>query len=326
MADSVAKNKILVLGRPNVNKTQIIHSVVSQTPLSYTSEVKSGNDEVEEDSAKIEWTLHTRYYQAQLVFWADHTEQLPPRQLKHMQEWLADPDLHSSTDDMACDIPVDPDMAQLQEHLSEVVDAIIFVFDPTDPSSFMDILPWARFAKLHEPGVLLCVAATRDGKPVDTDDKDGWFDWCVVNGWEWLDLTDTDPDTEYTIERIREALESNEWDGMETVKKTNDTSSNLPDTDVTTTTSTHDDVATAEPLEQEQKGEWDGFDDVARTLDPDRVDAMHHALFSGENEHGDMATVLARLRSMRDEISQMDQSQARSRAAELAMAVAKKLP
>ncbi|KAJ2891963.1 hypothetical protein GGI21_005725 [Coemansia aciculifera] len=190
----------------------------------------------------------------------------------------------------------------------------------------MDILPWARFAKLHEPGVLLCVAATRDGKPVDTDDKDGWFDWCVVNGWEWLDLTDTDPDTEYTIERIREALESNEWDGMETVKKTNDTSSNLPDTDVTTTTSTHDDVATAEPLEQEQKGEWDGFDDVARTLDPDRVDAMHHALFSGENEHGDMATVLARLRSMRDEISQMDQTQARSRAAELAMAVAKKLP
>ncbi|KAJ2457569.1 hypothetical protein GGF42_002600 [Coemansia sp. RSA 2424] len=320
MADIAAKNKILVLGRPKPNKAQIVNSIVSQTPLDYAAGI---NDD--EDGAKVEWNLRTRYYQAQLEFWVDNTEPLPSSQLEYMQRWLINPDLHSDEDqeDSSCDIPVDPSMAQLQEHLSEVVDAIIFVFDPADSSSFTDILPWARFAKLHAPGVLLCVAVTANAKPIETN-KDGWFMWCVANGWEWLDLTDTDPDTEHTVQRLREALESNEWTNMEPIKKTT-AHDKLPAADVADL-ATEATTATAEPQEHETKSEWDGFDDVARTLDPARVDAMHQALFSGEHEHGDMSAVLARIRSMRGEISQMDQSQARARAAELAMAVAKKLP
>ncbi|KAJ2494032.1 hypothetical protein IWW37_000110 [Coemansia sp. RSA 2050] len=315
-----AKNKILVLGRSKVNKAQIINSVVSQTPLGYTPETKDA-----EDGTRITWSLSTRYYQAQLEFWVDNTESLPPSQVEHMEKWLANPSLHSEEE--PCSIPEDPSIAQLQEHLSEVVDAIMFAFDPTDPSSFTDILPWARFAKLHAPGVLLCVAATADGKPVEVS-KDEWFEWCVANGWEWLDLTDTDPDTEYTVERLREALESNEWANMEPIKKP--LNSNKPPAAAPTmaeeiSSVALEDAAAAEPQEPETKSEWDGFDDVAQTLDPARVDAMHRALFSGDCEDDDMAAVLARIRSARNEISQMDQNKARTRAAELAMAVAKML-
>ncbi|KAJ2065029.1 hypothetical protein GGI17_000630 [Coemansia sp. S146] len=318
ITDVAAKNKILVLGRPKVNKAQIVNSVVSKTPLDYATAIDD-----DEDGAKIEWSLRTRYYQAQLEFWVDNTECLPSSQVEHMKEWLANPDLHSET---TSDIPVDPSIAQLQEHLSEVVDAVIFVFDPADPSSFTDILPWARFAKLHIPGVLLCVAVSADGKPAEAN-KDEWFEWCVANGWEWLDLTDTDPDTEYTVERLREALESNEWANMEPIKKAPNHDNPPAATPAVPEASsiTAQDTATAEPQEQETKSEWDGFDDVAQTLDAARVDAMHQALFSGENENGDMAGVLARIRSARDEISQMDQDKARTRAAELAMAVAKML-
>ncbi|KAJ2252104.1 hypothetical protein GGI13_003475 [Coemansia sp. RSA 455] len=319
MTDMTAKNKILVLGRPKVNKAQIVNSIVSQTPIDYATAIDDS-----ENGAKIAWSLRTRYYQAQLEFWVDNTESLPSSQIEHMKEWLANPDLHSEEE--SSDIPVDPSIAQLQEHLSEVVDAIIFVFDPTDPSSFTDILPWARFAKFHIPGVLLCVAVSADGNPVEVN-KDEWFEWCVANGWEWLDLTDTDPDTEYTVERLREALGSNEWANMEPIKKPlnhDNLPAAIPEVAEAPSITTQD-TATAEPQEQETKSEWDGFEDVARTLDPARVEAMHQALFSGEHENDDMAGVLARIRSVREEISQMDQDKARTRAAELAMAVAKML-
>ncbi|KAJ2823642.1 hypothetical protein GGI24_003628 [Coemansia furcata] len=314
MTDLAAKNKILVLGRPKVNKAQIINSVVSQTPLDYAAEIEDT-----EDGAKIPWSLSTRYYRAELEFWVDNTESLPLRQAEHMRKWLANPDLHS---DESNEIPVDPSMAELQEHLSEVVDAVIFAFDPLDPTSFTDILPWARFAKLHAPGVMVCVAVAADGKPVETN-KDEWFEWCVGNGWEWLDLTDTDPDTEHTVERLREALESNEWANMEPVKKPLHSDKPLADTPAEAPLA-KDEMA-AGPQERESKSEWDGFDDVARTLDPARIDAMHQALFTGEYEDDDMAAVLARIRSARDEMSQMSQDEARTRAAELAMAVAKML-
>ncbi|KAJ2701239.1 hypothetical protein H4218_001532 [Coemansia sp. IMI 209128] len=316
MTDMTAKNKILVLGRPKVNKEQIINSVVSQTPLDYNVEAKDSDD-----GARITWSLDTRYYQAQLEFWVDNTETLPPSQIKHMEEWLANPDLHSEEE--SCSIPEDPSMAQLQEHLSEVVDAIIFAFDPTDPSSFSDILPWARFAKLHAPGVLLCVAVTADGKPVEAS-KDEWFEWCVANGWEWLDLTDADPDTEYTVGRLREALESNEWANMEPIRKPLNCEKPPATTAEEAPSIAFQDTA-AEPHEPATKSEWDGFEGVAQTLDPARIDAMHRALFSGDREDDDMAAVLDRIRSARNEISQMDQDKARTRAAELAMAVAKML-
>ncbi|KAJ2008725.1 hypothetical protein H4R26_000044 [Coemansia thaxteri] len=323
MDHTTSKNKILVLGRPEINKARIVDAVISQQPLLDLSSPDAKNDD--EMGAKTPWELQTRYYQASLEFWVDSTEQLPQEQAEHMQKWLANPSQH---DDSTDDIPMDASMNELQAHLSEVVDAIVFAFDPTNSTSFTDILPWARFSKVHEPGVLLCVAVRGAGNSccgqLAEEDKDAFFKWCVVNGWEWLDLTDTDPETEYTAGRLREALVSNEWANMvATAEEKRSARSPSP-------IASDDGAAVAkEPQCSAERSEWDGFDYIARSVDPARIDAVHQALFgTSEGHEGDVEAVVAQIRNARNEISQMDhadQSGRRSRAAELALAVAKRL-
>ncbi|KAJ2247524.1 hypothetical protein GGH97_002086, partial [Coemansia sp. RSA 475] len=194
------KNKILVLGRPEINKAGLVSSVMAGTALEPC--VASS-----EASAQIAWDIDTRYYTAQTEFWVDSTEPLSTAHTELVQNWLSSPSTRPS-------IPIDTSTHELHDSLSTLVDAIVFVFDPHDSTSFTDILPWAQFAIDYEPSILLCVAVS-DTKVGGMDgQKDEWFDWCVQMGWEWVDLTDVDPESEYSVERVRDALVANEWATM----------------------------------------------------------------------------------------------------------------
>ncbi|KAJ2744074.1 hypothetical protein H4S06_005491 [Coemansia sp. BCRC 34490] len=388
--DHLQKDRILVLGRSTVDKNGLVQSIVSPS----SANAPALPSAVPSDSCKVKWCMETRYYCAELEFWIDTTEQLTEPEQKYMHDWLEDPDCHNDDDDELLDtqdgaekvgvsgsqsvIPVDESMAQLQEHLSDVVDAVVFVFDPSDPESFVDILPWARYGRLYQPGVLLCVAATGPitgtrsdpgPEPCDIDrsevEKEKWFGWCVVNGWEWVDLTDTDPDTEYTVGRIGEALASNEWATM-TMKQqqqqhpqrqapapSNPETQNSQNGSETTHRSdtTMSEKDEARPLGDKEQEEWDLFESVAQSVDPERVETLRKLIFASggfgqgsdlphssriatsnegvletDNDAGDMAAVHARLARFREEISHLDKDQARAKAAELAMAFAGETP
>ncbi|KAJ2845588.1 hypothetical protein GGI22_006508 [Coemansia erecta] len=325
--------------------------------------------------------METRYYSAELELWVDTTEPLTESECQYMQRWLDDPDSHNDDGAASSDgegttkkvaklstesIPIDEGMVQLQEHLSEVVDAVVFVFDPAYPDSFSDILPWARYGRLYGPGVLLCLAAagpigedTQTPEPllssgevgVSDSSRDKWVAWCISNGWEWVDLTDPDPDSDYTVERVREALASNEWTNMSMKRHARRNAVGPPkpsvqadhdESDKAQTSSDSDTVRksceneTTRPQGEKEQEEWDLFESIARSVDPGRVEALRRLLFAtggteqaslDENQHetndaaaADISPLLDRLRRMREEISHLDKDQARAKAAELAMA------
>ncbi|KAJ2120708.1 hypothetical protein IW147_004847 [Coemansia sp. RSA 720] len=301
-----AKNKILVLGRPEINKVELVHSIMAGT----NTPCVAGSDA----SAQIAWHIDTRYYTAQTEFWVDNTE---PLSTPHTQLMLSDP--------AASSIPIDAPTHELHTALSPLVDAIVFAFDPRDSSSFTDVLPWARFAQDYEPSVLLCVAIGDKVSGMDGQ-KDEWFDWCVQMGWEWVDLTDMD-ESEYSVGRVRDALVANEWATM--VPKTNSKSnSNVdpkPDSNVDPKPDDSNVDIQAEPTidaPPEQRNEWDRFDKVAGTIDPRRVNELHRSLFT-ETAQNDMSGLMSQLHTLRNEIAQLDPETARMRAAELALALAK---
>ncbi|KAJ1947140.1 hypothetical protein GGF37_000661 [Kickxella alabastrina] len=358
MMDTTAKNKILVLGREAVELPKLVDSIINDTETNARAETNS----------KIQWLIDTRYFNATVEFWIDNTEQLPQTHVEFMREWLKSPTKFDNDNDSeeeeeevahsAKEIPIDEAMATLQEHLGDVVDAIVFVFDPLVPESFADILPWARMGRVHQPEVLLCVAqnthannndnSNADNKAESCGDMDRWFEWCVSNGWEWVDLTDSDPDTEYTVGRIRESLMSNQWDTMVVKKKQAEKEENAP---AQLDTLAENDVADSDdfrPSGMNGQEVWDSFDSITQQLDAARIDTLHQSLFTeiplqgqqtnrpdgptGLDGNGtddgqdDVSELIARIRSMRSEISQMpDKEQARARAAELAMALARKL-
>ncbi|KAJ1668105.1 hypothetical protein IW140_000728 [Coemansia sp. RSA 1813] len=373
--DPLEKNKILVLGRSTVDKDGLVQSIASPT----LADGQSQQPVAANESSKVTWSMETRYYSAELEFWLDTTEPLPEPERRYMQGWLEAPDSHNSDNDDGDDvvtydgestaknivkpntqhIPIDESMVKLQEHLSDVVDAVVFVFDPTDPSSFTDILPWARYGRLYQPGVLLCVAASGPignnqapelprsaGISGSGGSKDKWFAWCIRNGWEWVDLTDSDPDTEYTVGRVHEALTSNEWPNMVMKQHPRQTAgppnhivqndNGEPDIAQTSNTSKSGESETR-PLGKNEQEEWDLFDSISRSVDPGRVEALRRLLFAtngteqvlsenskpgSDDDTGDLAPLLDRLRRIRDEISHLDKDQARAKAAELAMAFA----
>ncbi|KAJ2816546.1 hypothetical protein IWW50_006458 [Coemansia erecta] len=312
--DGLVKNKILVLGRPEINKVELVRSIIAagsggQAEDTQAEDTQAENTQADEESAKIAWQVETRYYRASVEFWVDSTEQLPAPHTTYMDAWLARPAHHPSDENSTDDdpaVPLEPGVKELQAQLGDVVDAVIFVFDPSRPETFADILPWARFARQYGPSVLLCVA---QGAGASSDEcKDRWFGWCVGGGWEWVDLTDPDPECGYSVARVRDALVANEWAHM------------VP-TGCSARSAETDSGDVAGPQDARGREEWGRFEQVA--VDPRRVDELGRAMFAAGAGQDDVAGLLDQLRGMRDEISRMDPEQARTKAAELAMALAK---
>ncbi|KAJ2783849.1 hypothetical protein H4R18_001457, partial [Coemansia javaensis] len=188
---AAARNKILVLGRADVPRAALVRSVVAAPGAPEHPATDAGDA-----ASRIEWQIRTRYYQARVEFWIDSTEQLPADQAQLMDQWLAAPDQAEGAGERIA-AAMDRETRELQAQLGEVVDAVVFAFDPRRPDTFSDILPWAHFAQQHRPAVLLCVACGERGCG-SNQLKDSVFSWCIAAGWEWVDLADPDPDSDYS--------------------------------------------------------------------------------------------------------------------------------
>ncbi|KAF9570808.1 hypothetical protein BGW38_008705, partial [Lunasporangiospora selenospora] len=93
------------------------------------------------------------------------------------------------------------------------------------PSGFHDIKPWLSFVERFEPSITLCIATdapvSADQTPgVDQDHEtiDDYDDWCLSNGFEYIDLQEQPQDPSQNehvgLDRVMEALAAHLWDGL----------------------------------------------------------------------------------------------------------------
>ncbi|CAB4413486.1 unnamed protein product [Rhizophagus irregularis] len=200
----LVRNKILVLGRRGVGKLSIIKQLLSITNQS----IDSFNIEDKNHSGiKIPWNINTKYYNAKVDFWIDET-------------------LHKDH--------VNKEVIQGYENeengIGKVVDAILFIFKKDEPTTFDDIKVFLPFIQQYDPAITLAIGT---GKNVHNINDDSYEDWCLENGFEYVDM-DTKKeniDERIGIERILEALQSNMWEGLTRVSQTASKSSNIDDDD-----------------------------------------------------------------------------------------------
>ncbi|KAG0199085.1 hypothetical protein BGX28_007560 [Mortierella sp. GBA30] len=166
-----------------------------QTPLTKTTRPK-----LDHSGVTIPWTIDTKYYSVQVDFWIDETEAQGTLPLQRMIE-------NGELDEMGA-----------------VVEAVVFCFSKNQPSTFHDIKPWVSFVERHEPSITLCVATdapmteTQNMDPSDGEIVEDYDDWCLGNGFEYIDLqdqpSDMDHDEHVGLDRILEALAAHMWDGL----------------------------------------------------------------------------------------------------------------
>ncbi|KAF9181201.1 hypothetical protein BGZ51_005593 [Haplosporangium sp. Z 767] len=149
----------------------------------------------------IPWTIDTKYYSVDVDFWIDETEPQGRAELDRMIE-----------------------SGELDE-MGAVIEAVIFCFSKNQPSTFHDIKPWINFVDRHEPSITLCVATNAPITQQSQDMNEGgeesvcdYDDWCLGNGFEFIDLqdrpTDITQDEHVGLDRILEALAAHMWDGL----------------------------------------------------------------------------------------------------------------
>ncbi|KAK3821156.1 MAG: hypothetical protein J3Q66DRAFT_148338 [Benniella sp.] len=151
----------------------------------------------------IPWTIDTKYYSVQVDFWIDETDVQGRAELERM---VASGEL---------------------DEMGSVVEAVIFCFSRNQPSTFYDIRPWLAFLERHEPSITLCVATdapsmhsheTEQEALADEETVDDYDDWCLGNGFEFVDLqerpSDLAQEEHVGLDRIMEALAAHMWDGL----------------------------------------------------------------------------------------------------------------
>ncbi|KAF9923668.1 hypothetical protein FBU30_006256 [Linnemannia zychae] len=168
----------------------------SQLNISMTTRSKADHSGV-----TIPWTIDTKYYSVEVDFWIDETEAQGSAELVKMIE-----------------------AGELDE-MGAVVEAVVFCFSKNQPSTFHDIKPWLEFVERHEPSITLCVATDapmNQENPkearLDSDVVEDFDDWCLANGFEFIDLQDQpselNHDEHVGLDRILEALAAHMWDGL----------------------------------------------------------------------------------------------------------------
>lgn len=182
----MTKNRILVLGRANIDKANVVNRIISES----NQDIKTAS---KDSSNLIPWTIDTKYYTADVSFWLDDT--------------VADGDKEAIA------------MYMNEENgIGDAVDAILFVFDKSSKDTFGDILHFLPFVEKYEPAITLAIGAGSKSNEKDTK----YFDeWCIENGFEYVDLDAVaESDQEEGLEeqigigRVLEALQSNMWQGL----------------------------------------------------------------------------------------------------------------
>ncbi|KAJ9069714.1 hypothetical protein DSO57_1015791 [Entomophthora muscae] len=182
MESQTLRNKILIIGRSSQAKQSIVKELFVLSNQKVPKELESENC-LDESALSLPFKIDNKYYSANLDLWID-----------------SEPDAPGT------------EVVAAYEPIAQLIDAIIFVYTNHDSTSFTDIFPWSEFVKKWEPAVALCIQSPFDKECVNQESTEP-FDWCIENGFEFIDLTTEDSDAG-DITRIYEALESNIWEGL----------------------------------------------------------------------------------------------------------------
>lgn len=141
----------------------------------------------------IPFEIDTKYYTAKVDFWLDEIDKMTEKE----------------TIKAYC---------EEESQVSKVIDAFIFIFDKSDPSSFDTIKNWSSFLDQTEPGIRLCIG-TSSKVPLSMEQDAEINDWCLGNMFDYVDMDET---TETPMDKVGmqlavEIIQTNFWDGM--VKK-----------------------------------------------------------------------------------------------------------
>ncbi|KAF9413237.1 hypothetical protein BGZ94_000803, partial [Podila epigama] len=153
----------------------------------------------------IPWKIDTKYYSVDVAFWIDETD---PQGKSAMEQMVESGEL---------------------DDLGSVVEAVVFCFSKNRPDTFYDVDPWVSFVERHETPITLCVNTDTSIPPEEAEQPEymaeddvevveDYADWCLLNGFEYIDLQDK-PDPEYPLDhvgldRLMEALAAHIWDGL----------------------------------------------------------------------------------------------------------------
>lgn len=176
------RNKVLVLGRSSPAKLFVVRELFRISNQKIPNQLLTIDaDDLGSAPLSLPFRVDNKYYTADLVLWVDTAPDAPGTEV-----------------------------VAAYEPIAQAIDALVFIF--TDPSSFAEIFPWADFVQQWEPAITLCIQAPSDA-PVVAEPVTDVFEWCIDNGFEFIDLTTDDPETD-SLFRIYEALQGNMWQGL----------------------------------------------------------------------------------------------------------------
>ncbi|GAB5589749.1 hypothetical protein Unana1_04649 [Umbelopsis nana] len=179
------RNKILVIGRPNAYKLDIVKQLLTE------SQCKVPED-LNDSSQMIPWTIDTKYYTASVDIWLDHIESDAEEAVK------------AFVDD--------------KNGICEVVDCLVLVFRKDEPESFDDLKLWTAFVEKCDPSVKIVVGTSSELPPKNMDDVENW---CTNNMFVYVDAdekqqikSEDEFGDKVGIPLLLETLEANLWDGL----------------------------------------------------------------------------------------------------------------
>ncbi|CAG8490883.1 7768_t:CDS:2 [Acaulospora colombiana] len=222
---------------------------------------------------RVPWKIMTKYYTANVEFWVDET-------------------VHKGQ----LDSEVINGYEGEENGIGNVVDAILFVFRKDEPSTFDDIQAYLTFIQKYKPSITLAVGTgkdiQRDTAELANEDDDPFEDWCLDNGFEYVDLDAKGRDDEFAervgIERILEALQSHMWEEMTRVSETS------KDGDAHQESTPEFKDHNSAPFDD---NDAEFFGDALPSRE--EIESMHHHIFGDFDDEDGLDKVLARLNDLR---------------------------
>ncbi|RIA92227.1 alpha and gamma adaptin binding protein p34-domain-containing protein [Glomus cerebriforme] len=295
------KNKILVLGRRGAGKLSIVKQILSITNQS----IDDFNIEDKNHSGiKIPWKINTKYYSAKVDFWIDET-------------------VHKDH--------VNKEVIQGYENeengIGKVVDAILFIFKKDEPATFDDIKVFTSFIQQYDPAITLAIGTGKIIQGVD----DPYEDWCLENGFEYVDMEVTKKDNideRIGIERILEALQSNMWEGLTRITQTAGKSSNIENDEyhhelieALSQANLKANESTSSQLHDHNSAPFDDNDaEFFGDALPSQleIENMHRQIFCDFDDEDGLDKVLTRLSNLREKSKSLSDEERRKLAASVA--------
>jgi hypothetical protein len=183
--------RILAVGAPDSNILSLLKSLTGDAP-----------DPVDGSTAGLShtWALKTQYYEVQLPIWID--------EVASISAWQED-FMRPEAKEVICAVGAviyafrRPVTKQNMETMTETMSAVKMIIDEH----------WGHMWE----GTMLAVAMPNSIVPALAMDAEEWEDLCREYGFEYLD-SEAKGRNEFGelqgIERLREALEANEWEAL----------------------------------------------------------------------------------------------------------------